>query len=80
MNKFKIVNWIKFMYTSYELDKAQSEIFMFLKRCEAVGLISMLECAALLEYSEGKYKMGKNLDEYEEWLKKQDENKNEKEY
>lgn len=79
MNKFKIVNWIKFMYTSYELDKAQSEVFMFLKRCEMTGLITDLECAELLEYSEGKYKLGKSLDEYEEWLKKQDDKK-EKEY
>lgn len=73
MNEFKIVNWIKFMYTSYELDKAQSEVFMFLKRCEVIGLISSLACAELLEYSEGKYKLGKSLDEYEEWLKKSEE-------
>lgn len=73
MNKFKIVSWIKFMYASYDLDVAQKEVFMFLKRSEAVGLISMLECAELLEYSEGKYKLGKYVDGYDKWLKKQEE-------
>lgn len=68
MNKFKIVNWIKFMYTSYDLDVAQKEVFMFVKRCEAMGFITMLECAELLEYSEGKY-----VDGYDEWLKNQEE-------
>lgn len=77
MNKFKIVNWIKYVYTAYDLDVAQKEVFMFLKRCEAVGLITMLECSELLEYSEGKYKLGKNLDGYEEWLKKQEVKENE---
>jgi len=72
MNKLKIINLIKYVYTAYDLDVAQKEIFMFLKRCEAVGLITMLEYSELLEYSEGKYKMGKNLDEYEEWLKKEE--------
>lgn len=72
MNEFKIVNWIKYVYTAYDLDVAQKEVFMFLKRCEAVGLISMLECSELLEYSEGKYKLGKNLDEYEELLKQEE--------
>lgn len=73
MNKFKIVNWIKFMYTSYDLDVAQKEVFMFLKRCEALGFITMLECAELLEYSEGKYKLGKYVDGYDKWLKNQEE-------
>lgn len=73
MNKFKIVEWIKFMYTTYDLELAYKEVYMFLKRSEAVGLISMLECDELLEYSLGKYKLGKYVDGYDEWLKKQEE-------
>lgn len=73
MNKFKVINWIQFMYKIYELDTARDEIFMFLKRCEMMNLLPDLEVKELLEYSEGKYKLGKELDEYEEYLKKQEE-------
>ena len=31
MNKFKIVNWIKYVYTAYDLDVAQKEVFMFVR-------------------------------------------------
>ena len=58
----KIINWIKFMYQTYELDRAESEIYMFLKRAEMLGLITDMQCNQMLDYSEGKFKLGRDLE------------------
>ena len=67
--KIKLINWIKFCYKTYDLNIAHKEVYMFLKRCEACSLISSLECDELLEYSEGKLKLGEELVQMEKDLK-----------
>lgn len=73
----KIISWIQFMYKNYELDKAESEIYMFLKRSEAMGLIDGYAVNMLLVYSRGKYKLGQDLNEYDEYLQKMEGEKHE---
>lgn len=69
MNKMKIINWIKWMYTEYDLKYAEREIRMFISRAEYLGLIDTLSASELKDYNDDKYKLGQDLDEYEEYLK-----------
>lgn len=72
MNKMKIINWIGWMYSDRELDNAHYEIYMFITRAEYLGLIDTLTASELKDYNEGKYELGKHLDEYEEYLKEEE--------
>ena len=66
--KIKLIHWIQFCYKSYELQEASKIVFMYLKRCESIGFITPLECSEMMEYSEGKFKMGLELVQMEKDL------------